>query len=129
MNYYLNKTLNDVEFEAAIDRVTEILKEAGFGVLTEIDVQSTFKKKLDIDFRKYMILGACNPDFAHKALQSDIHIGTMLPCNVVVMERDDGKTEISFINPVSSMMAVENDAVQSIAREVRDVMKSVIEKL
>ncbi|MEJ2596572.1 MAG: DUF302 domain-containing protein [bacterium] len=129
MNYYLSKTLSDIEFESAIEQVTEELKKVGFGVLTEIDVQSTFKDKLDVDFRKYRILGACNPGFAHKALQSDLHAGTMLPCNVVVMEHDNGQVEISIVDPVASMMAVKDETVQSIAREVKEKMKSVIETL
>ena len=129
MNYYFSKDLPNVSFEDALQKVTNSLKEVGFGVLTEIDVQSTFKNKLDIDFRKYKILGACNPGLAHRALQSDINVGTMLPCNAVVMENDDGSIGISIIDPIASMMAVRDPKVQEVAREVREKMKAVIESL
>jgi len=105
MSYYFNKVVN-MAFDEAIDKVTEELKKEGFGVLTEIDVKKALKKKLDVDFRKYRILGACNPQYAYKALQAEDKIGTMLPCNVIVQETEDGKVEIAAIDPVASMQSV-----------------------
>ncbi|RMH74960.1 MAG: DUF302 domain-containing protein [Calditrichaeota bacterium] len=128
MSYYFARTV-DMSFEEAIDRVTEALKEKGFGILTEIDVKETLKKKLDVDFRKYRILGACNPPFAHKALQAEDKIGLMLPCNVVVQETEDGQVEVSAIDPVASMQAVKNPALEGIANEVRGMLQQVIESL
>lgn len=128
MGYYFTKTLNET-FDDAIDRVTMGLKDEGFGILTEIDVKETFKKKLDIDFRKYRILGACNPQMAHKAINAESKIGTMLPCNVIVQELEDGRTEVSAVDPVASMTAIENDDLGAIAQEVRAKLQSVIEKL
>jgi len=128
MNYYFSKTV-DYNFEDAIDKVTEELKKEGFGVLTEIDVKATFKKKLDIDFRKYRILGACNPNFAHQAISAESKIGTMLPCNVIVQELENGKVEVSAVNPVASMMAIKNDALGPVAEQVRDNLKKVIDNL
>ncbi|RMG43554.1 MAG: DUF302 domain-containing protein, partial [Methanobacteriota archaeon] len=104
MSYYFSKKV-DLPFEKAIERVTEILQEEGFGVLTEIDVKETLKKKLDVGFRKYRILGACNPPFAHQALLAEPQIGLMLPCNVVVQETDEGMVEVSAIDPIASMQA------------------------
>lgn len=109
----------DTSFDEAIDKVTKELKEEGFGILTEIDVKETFKKKLDVDFRKYRILGACNPQMAHQAISAESKIGTMLPCNVIVQETKDGKTEVSAVDPVASMSAIENDRLGSIAQEVQ----------
>jgi len=128
MSYYFTASV-DLDFEEAIATVTEALKNEGFGVLTEIDVQATLKKKLDVDFRKYRILGACNPTFAHKALECESHIGTMLPCNVIVQERSDGRTEISAINPLESMQAVANPALKEIAAEVTQRLKQVINQM
>lgn len=128
MKYYFEKTIN-YTFEEAVERVTEELKKEGFGVLTEIDVQDTLKKKLDIDFRKYQILGACNPPFAHKALQAENKIGAMLPCNVIVQELEDGKTEVAAVDPVASMMAVDNDKLGEIADEIRAKLEKVIQNL
>ncbi|UJH89651.1 DUF302 domain-containing protein [Antarcticibacterium sp. 1MA-6-2] len=128
MSYYFSKVL-DVSFEEAIDKVTKELKEEGFGILTEIDVKETFKKKLDVDFRKYRILGACNPQMAHQAISAESKIGTMLPCNVIVQETEDGKTEVSAVDPVASMSAIENDELGGIAQEVRSKLKTVIERL
>ena len=102
MNYYFNKTLN-LSFDKAIARVTEELKKEGFGILTDIDVKATLKQKLDVEFRKYRILGACNPPFAYKALQTEDKIGTMLPCNVIVQEISDGQVEVTAIDPLASM--------------------------
>ncbi|MBO2544429.1 DUF302 domain-containing protein [Salegentibacter sp. BDJ18] len=128
MSYYFSKVLND-SFDEAIDKVTKELKEEGFGILTEIDVKETFKKKLDVDFRKYRILGACNPKMAHQAISAESKIGTMLPCNVIVQETEDGKTEVSAVDPVASMSAVENHKLGNIAQDVRSKLKTVIERL
>jgi uncharacterized protein (DUF302 family) len=128
MSYYFSTTIAG-NFDEAIEKVTEDLKKEGFGILTEIDVKETFKKKLDVDFRKYRILGACNPQMAYKAIQSESHIGTMLPCNVIVQELKDGRIEISAVDPVASMQAVENNELSSVAKEVRNKLKSVIQNL
>lgn len=128
MSYYFTKVLND-SFEEAIDKVTKELKEEGFGILTEIDVKETFKKKLDVDFRKYRILGACNPKMAHQAISAESKIGTMLPCNVIVQELENGKTEVSAVDPVASMTAVKNEELGSIAKEVRSKLQTVIDRL
>ena len=128
MNYYFSKTL-DLSFDEAISRVTDELKKEGFGVLTEIDVKATLKKKLDADFRNYRILGACNPPLAHQALQAEPHIGLMLPCNVVVQEGENGQTIVSAIDPVASMQAVENESLGKVAGQVRPKLQKVIESL
>ena len=128
MQYSIDKIL-DMPFDDAVNRVVEELKKEGFGVLTDIDVQTTLKKKLDVDFRKYRILGACNPPFAYKALQAERRIGTMLPCNVIVQETDAGQIEVSAIDPIASMRAIENPNLQEIADQVRDKLKKVIERL
>ena len=128
MSYYFSKIINE-DFDKAIEKVTEKLKEEGFGVLTEIDVKATLKKKLDVDFKKYKILGACNPPFAYKALQAEDKIGIMLPCNVVVEENSDGKVEVSAVDPIASMMAVKNESLGSVAEEVRNKLRRVIDQL
>ena len=128
MGYYFSKTLN-LAFDKAITGVTEELKKEGFGILTEIDVKATLKKKLDVDFRNYRILGACNPPFAYKALQAEDKIGTMLPCNVIVQEISDGKVEVTAIDPLASMQAVENPALKAIAAEISGKLKKVIERV
>jgi uncharacterized protein (DUF302 family) len=128
MTYYFSKTL-DLSFEQAIARVTEELQKEGFGVLTEIDVKATLKKKLDVDFRNYRILGACNPPFAHKALQAEPHIGLMLPCNVVVQEGENGGIIVSAIDPLMSMQVVENEALNEIAGQVKEKLQRVIESV
>ncbi|TYP94784.1 Uncharacterized conserved protein, DUF302 family [Fodinibius salinus] len=128
MSYHFSKTL-DTSFEEAIEKTTEALKEEGFGVLTEIDIKATLKKKLDVDFKKYQILGACNPPLAHQALTAEDHIGLMLPCNVIVQEHDDGNVEVSAVDPVASMQSVENDELGGVAQEVRGLLKKVIESL
>lgn len=128
MNYYFNKTINGI-FEEVIDRVTQALKEEGFGILTEIDIKETLKKKLDVDFKKYRILGACNPPYAHKALLTEDKIGTMLPCNVIVQEIEAGVIEVAAVNPMGSMQAVDNDALKGIAQEITLKLENVIEKL
>jgi|SRR5690554_6010472 uncharacterized protein (DUF302 family) len=126
--YYFDKTL-ELSFEQAIERVTEELKKEGFGILTQIDVQETLKKKLDVDFRPYRILGACNPPFAYQALQAEDKIGTMLPCNVIVQEIGEGKTEVSAVDPVASMAAIDNPSLREIAGQVRERLRQVIERL
>ncbi len=128
MSYYFNKTVS-LDFDQAIERVTEELKKEGFGVLTEIDVQGALKKKINVDFRKYRILGACNPHFAHKALLEEDKIGTMLPCNVVVQEHENGEVEVAAINPVASMQAVENSNLGEVATQVQAKLKKVIDNL
>jgi uncharacterized protein (DUF302 family) len=128
MSYHFSKTVS-VPFEEAITQVTAALKENGFGVLTTIDVKATLKSKLDVDFRPYTILGACNPKFAHQALQSEDKIGTMLPCNVIVQQGDDGRVEVSAVDPMASMQAVENPALADIARQVQGMLKATIEQL
>ena len=129
MSYYFNKTLAGKSFDQAIEEVTIELKKEGFGILTEIDVQATLKKKIDVDFKKYKILGACNPHFAHKALQSEDKIGVFLPCNVIVEEHENGEVEVSAVDTIASMGAVENDALGGIAIEVQEKMKRVIDNL
>jgi uncharacterized protein (DUF302 family) len=128
MQYYNSKKV-DYSFDEAIQKVTDELKEEGFGVLSEIDVKDTFKKKLDVDFRKYKILGACNPNFAHKALSTEPNIGALLPCNVVVQETEDGKTDVSMVNPLESMKSVENDELEVIAKEVTERLNKVLERV
>lgn len=119
----------DCSFDQAISKVTEGLKKEGFGVLTEIDVQKTLKKKLDIDFRKYKILGACNPNFAYKALQLESRIGTMLPCNVIVQEAKSGEVEVAAIDPIASMQSIDNSDLGEVATQVQAKLKKVIERL
>jgi uncharacterized protein (DUF302 family) len=128
MSYYFNKTLG-ISFDEALVRVTEELKKEGFGILTEIDVKETMKKKMNVDFRKYKILGACNPPLAHKAIQAEDKIGTMLPCNVIVQELSEGKIEVAAIDPVASMQAVENPKLRDVADQVRVKLKRVIDSL
>ena len=129
MSYYFNKTLSGKSFDQAIEDVTAELKKEGFGVLTEIDVKETLKKKLDVDFKKYKILGACNPSFAHQALQNEDKIGVMLPCNIIVEEHDNGDIEVSAVDPVASMSTVDNDSLGKIAAQVRDDLKKVINNM
>ena len=129
MDYYYTKTLKNITFEDAIARVTTALQKEGFGVLTTIDIKSTLKKKLEVDFYNYTILGACNAPFAYKALQAEDKIGTMLPCNVVVQEKELGQIEVSAVDPIASMQAVENQSLGDIATEVRDKLIKVIESL
>jgi uncharacterized protein (DUF302 family) len=128
MNYYFAKTLKNTSFEEAILNATEALKEEGFGVLTEIDVSATMKKKLNEDFRPYRILGACNPHYAFRALSAEDKIGAMLPCNVIVQQVDGG-VEVAAVDPVASMSAVENNALEPLALEVREKLKAVINRL
>ena len=128
MNYYYGKTVA-MDFDSAIDKVTEELKQEGFGILTEIDVRETLKKKLDVDFKKYRILGACNPPFAYKALKAEDKIGVFLPCNVIVEENEDGSVEVSAVSPKASMMAVKNDSLADLANEIEEKLKKVIDNV
>lgn len=128
MSYYFSKIV-DYNFDDAIEHVTAKLAEAGFGVLTTIDVSATLKKKIDVDFQRYTILGACNPGFAYKALQAEDKIGTMLPCNVIVQETSDGKVEVAAVDPMASMMAIQNETLGGVAAQVRVMLKDVIEGL
>jgi uncharacterized protein (DUF302 family) len=128
MSYYFTKRINE-NFESAISKVTEELKKEGFGILTEIDVQATFKKKLDIDFKKYRILGACNPNFAYEAIKAEDKIGIMLPCNVIVQEQEDGIVEVSAVDPIASMVSVQNNSLANIASEVSVKLNRVINNL
>jgi len=127
MSYYFAKTLN-VPFDQAVEITIAALKQRGFGVLTRIDVKSTLKEKLDVEFRPYVILGACIPRMAHQALQAEDKIGTMLPCNVIVQELN-GKSEVAAVDPVASMQAMDNDTLAAIAGKVRDELKATIQSL
>ena len=128
MSYYFSKTLSG-SFDDAVTRVSEVLKKEGFGVLTDIDVKATMKKKMDVDFMRYRILGACNPPFAYKALLAEDKIGLMLPCNVIVKEKSDDEIEVSTIDPVASMQAIDNPELRDVAEQVRAKLKSVIDNL
>lgn len=128
MEYYFSKTIVG-SFDNTIQKVTEALKAEGFGILTEIDIKATLKKKLDVDFYNYKILGACNPPFAYKALLAENKIGTMLPCNVIVQEKETGQVEVSAVDPVASMQAIENEELAAIAEEVRNNLRKVIDNL
>jgi len=129
MDYYYSTILNNVTFEEAIEKVTAELQKEGFGVLTEIDITATLKKKLDVDFYNYRILGACNAPFAYKALKAEDKIGTMLPCNVIVQEKKLGIIEVSAVNPIVSMQAVVNESLAPIAFEIGDKLKRVLANL
>lgn len=128
MTYYFAKTLA-VGFDEAVARTAYALKQEGFGIITEIDVTKTFKDKLGIDFRKYRILGACNPALAHEALSLEDKVGTMLPCNVVVQETGDGRCEVAAIDPAASMQAIDNQALTQAAETVGQKLRAVIERL
>lgn len=128
MDYYINKTIT-ADFDRAVQLVTESLKKEGFGVLSEIDIQQKIKEKLNIDMRKYVILGACNPPYAFKALEQEDKIGTMLPCNVILQEIGDNEIEVAAVNPIASMMAVNSQALVGIAREIKEKLERVITSL
>ena len=128
MNYYITK-ISDSSYEDLLEKIPVELKKEGFGVLTEIDVKETLKKKIDVDFRKYKILGACNPPFAYKALSAEDKLGVMLPCNIIVQEKEDGKVEVSAINPMVSMQSVNNPELLPIAEQVSSALQRVIEQL
>jgi uncharacterized protein (DUF302 family) len=126
MKYYFSVILENTSYEKAIEKATEELKKEGFGVLTQIDVKDTLKKKIDVDFRKYIILGACNPHFAHKSLQVEAKLGAFLPCNVVVEELDNGQVEISVVDPHAMMASVHNPDLEVLAGEVREKLLRVV---
>ncbi|HSR17518.1 MAG TPA: DUF302 domain-containing protein [Ignavibacteriaceae bacterium] len=128
MSYYFSKIISG-SFEAALNKITEGLKQEGFGILTEIDVKEILKKKLDVDFKRYKILGACNPPFAYKALQEEDKIGTMLPCNVVIIEQGENEIEVSAIDPIASMEAVKNPQLADVANTIRNKLKKAVDNL
>lgn len=128
MSYHFTTTL-DVPFDEAVELVTKALADKGFGVLTQIDVSATLKKKIDVDYPPYLILGACNPEFAYKALQLESKIGTMLPCNVIVHQTEDGKIEVSAVDPAASMQAIDNTGLGDIAGAVREMLQDMIKSL
>lgn len=128
MSYYITKTV-ETTFEKAIERVTETLRHEGFGVLSTIDIREKFKEKLDVDFKKYVILGACNPSFAHKALLAEDKIGVLLPCNVIVQEHGDGTVEVSAVDPEETMKVVQSKQMGALALEVRCGLRRAIEEL
>ncbi|WP_026950706.1 DUF302 domain-containing protein [Algoriphagus mannitolivorans] len=129
MSYYFSKILPRKKFEEAKELVTEELKKEGFGILTEIDVQATLKKKIDQDINRYTILGACNPHFAHQALLAEDKIGVFLPCNVLVKEQKDGQIEVVAVDPIASMTSVKNASLGALAEEVQEKLKTVIANL
>ncbi len=128
MKYYIEKVLN-TDFDTAVSKATEALKKEGFGVLSEINMDKTLKEKLDVDFRRYRILGACSPPNAYKALQIEDKIGTLLPCNVIVQELEPDKIEVAAVNPVASLMSVENPALSKIALEITGKLERAINSL
>lgn len=128
MSYYFSKKFHGT-FDEAVAAVTDELKKEGFGILTEIDVKETLKKKLNVDFRRYKILGACNPPFAYQALQAEDKIGVMLPCNVIVQELAENEIEVSAIDPISSMQAVQNPQLEPVAKQVQAKLRNVIDNL
>ena len=127
--YSLSREFPEIDYDAAVQRVTELLKDEGFGVLTEIDVKATLKKKIDVDFRRYIILGACNPTLAHRALQEEPDIGVLLPCNVVVAERDGGGSVVSAMDPVAAFNLIDNPDIQPVAADVQERLLRVLERL
>ena len=128
MSYYFSTTV-DCSFDEAVSRATEELQKNGFGVLSEINVQEALKKKLGVDIKRYLILGACNPPYAYEALQLEEKIGTMLPCNVIVLEKEDGRIEVAAVDPKASMQAIANPGLHDIARDVREKLQKVIAAL
>jgi uncharacterized protein (DUF302 family) len=126
---YAFSTVLETCYEEAVSRMIEVLKEEGFGVLTEIDVKSTLKKKLNVDFRKYLILGACNPPYAYRSLQTDLDVGLLLPCNVIIYEMDDKKVYVAALNPVSALAVIKNEELKNIALEVSEKLKRVIDRI
>jgi uncharacterized protein (DUF302 family) len=128
MEYYFTKVLK-VSFDEAVQQATDALKEEGFGIISEINIHEKLKEKLGVDFKKYRILGACNPGYAYKALTLEDKIGTMLPCNVVIIDQGNGITEVTAVNPVASMMAIQNKELGSIATEITDKLKRAVNSL
>ncbi len=129
MNYYISKTLTNLSYDEALEKVKEELKKEGFGVLTEIDVKDTLKNKLDVDFKKYKILGACNPHLAHQALQAEDKIGALLPCNVIVEEHENGEVVVSAIDPIPTMGIMYNSEVKDVAKTAQDKLNRVINNM
>jgi len=129
MNYFISTVIKGKSFDKVIESVKSELAGEGFGVPSEIDIQKTLKNKINVDFRKYRILGACNPEFAHRALQNERNIGVLLPCSIVVQEHEQGNIEVAAVEPVSSMMAVGNDEVQKVAGEISARLARVIKKI
>ncbi len=128
MSYYFSKLLT-TSFDRAIEQVREAMKTEGFGVVSEIDMHSRLKEKLGVDYKRYTILGACSPTFAYQALQVEDKIGTMLPCNFVIIDQGDGKTEVAAVHPVASMKGIENPALEPLAREVTEKLERIIQRL
>jgi len=128
MGYYISKTVNS-GFDDTVARVTDELKKEGFGLVSEINIREKLKEKLGVDFHRYLILGACNPSYAHKALQVEDKIGTMLPCNVIVQEKNNGMVEVAVIDPIASMMAVKNEQLAGFGEEVKKKLQNVINSL
>jgi uncharacterized protein (DUF302 family) len=128
MNYYLTKRTS-LSFQDTIDRMTSALSEEGFGIVSEIDIKDTLKKKINVDFRNYKIFGACNPGYAHKAIQMEDKIGTLLPCNIIVQEKPDGETEVSAINPLETMSGIDNIKLKVLAYEVGERLKRVLNNI
>ena len=129
MSYFIGTTIKEKSFDEAVETVKTELGKEGFGVPSEINMQQTFKMKLDVDFRKYLILGACNPEFAHRAVQSEKNLGVLLPCNVILQEHENGEIEVAAVDPIASMAAVKNDVVQEIAKEIKSRLERVIQRL
>jgi len=129
MSYFLGTTIKGKSFDEVVETVKSELEKEGFGIPSEVNMQQTFKMKLDVDFRKYLILGACNPKFAYKAVQSEKNLGVLLPCNVILQENDNGETEVAAVNPLTSMAAVDNDVVQEVAGEIKSRLEKVIQSL
>lgn len=128
MEYYFSKTL-ETSFDEAVQRTVEVLKTEGFGIISEINIHEKLKEKLNVDFRRYKILGACNPPYAYKALQAEDKIGTMLPCNVIVQELAANRIEVAAVNPIASMMAVQNPDLEGIANQITTKLQLVIKSL
>lgn len=129
MSYYFSKTLSEINFEKAVSDVIDELKKQGFGIVTDINMKETLKNKIGVDFKNYRILGACNPQFAYKALQNEDKIGVFLPCNVIVEQHDNGCIEVSAVDPIASMISVKNAALHETAVEVQNKLKKVIADL
>ncbi len=128
MKYYISKTIS-ADFDQAVQLITESLKKEGFGILTEINLQEKLKEKLNVDFRKYKILGACNPAYAYKAIQQEDKIGTMLPCSIIVQQLDNNEIEVAAVDPIASMMAIENPDLAVIAKEIKEKLERAIAQI
>jgi len=129
MNYFINKEIENTSFDDVYNKTVEELKKEGFGIITEIDMKATFKKKLDVDYKPYKILGACNPNFAYEALQFQSKVGVFLPCNVIIEEDSNGNIEVSAVDPIASMMAVESEELSKMAEEIKSKLTRVIEAI